>query len=269
LGVERTDANYDIDAEFYEWVYSDADDVPFYLNLAKHFGGPILEPMCGTGRLMVPLARAGYGVAGIDSHPGMFNIAKGNIAGEKASVKKRLELHQMDIRDFDLKRKFKLVIVAFNGFLHLLKPPDRDSAMACLARHVDPTGALVIAVRNLKAPGTAHGEQLDKMKDLGSGHLSRYSTIQEDKDRPVMHIRFRYELYPADGRIENRETDFELAVLQANQLKAVMEGAGLCVWESFGGHHHEQLTPRSDWIIHIARSREAMKDKISMDVKVL
>jgi SAM-dependent methyltransferase len=269
MGVERTDANYDIDSEFYDWVYSDADDVPFYLNLAKRFGGPVLEPMCGTARLMVPLARAGFDVVGIDTHDGMLKQARENISGENAEVRKRIELHKMDMRDFDLKRKFKLVIVGFNGFPHLLEPADQDRAVACMARHLDPTGALVIAVRNLKAPGTVHPEQLDKKKDHGSGHLSRYSTITEVKDHPFMRVKFRYELCPADGRLENRESVFEIRILQANQLKALMEGAGLCVAESYGGHHREQLAPRSDWIVHIARSREVLKDRIAMDVKVV
>jgi len=264
MGVERTDANYDIDAQFYDWLYSDADDVHFHLNLAKRFGGPVLEPMCGTARLMVPLARAGFCVVGIDTHDGMLKLARENISGENAEVRKRLELHKMDMRDFDLKRKFKLVIVAFNGFPHLLLPADQDRAVSCMARHLDPTGALVIAVRNLKAPGTAHPEQLDMTKDLGSGHLSRYSTITEVKDHPLMRVKFRYELYPADGMIDNRESVFDIRILQANQLKALMEGAGLCVAESYGGHHGEPLTPKSDWIIHLARSREGQKIRIPM-----
>ena len=47
-------------ARFYEWEHGGyLDDLPLYLGLAGRVGGPILEAACGSGRLLLPLARAG------------------------------------------------------------------------------------------------------------------------------------------------------------------------------------------------------------------
>ena len=46
--------------------YSTRSDVPFYLREAERSGGPVLELGCGTGRILVPMARAGCTVTGID-----------------------------------------------------------------------------------------------------------------------------------------------------------------------------------------------------------
>ena len=55
------------DALLYDWEYRRRrDDVRFYGTLADERGGPILDLGCGTGRLMVPLLRAGHVVVGID-----------------------------------------------------------------------------------------------------------------------------------------------------------------------------------------------------------
>ena len=60
-------ADFDSFARFYDLDYdSFQDDVAFYLGLAEHTGGPLLELGCGTGRLLIPLARAGFEITGVD-----------------------------------------------------------------------------------------------------------------------------------------------------------------------------------------------------------
>ena len=56
----------------YDLFHSGSGDVPFYLDCARRFGGPILELGSGTGRVMIPLAEAGYEVVGLDLSPAML-----------------------------------------------------------------------------------------------------------------------------------------------------------------------------------------------------
>ena len=41
-------------------------DIPFWLRMAGRYGGPILELACGTGRITIPLAEAGFEMVGLD-----------------------------------------------------------------------------------------------------------------------------------------------------------------------------------------------------------
>ena len=60
-------------ARYYDAENTDKnDDVPLYLELAEEHGGPIMDIGCGTGRVMIPLARAGHEVHGIDNEPAML-----------------------------------------------------------------------------------------------------------------------------------------------------------------------------------------------------
>ena len=45
------------------------EDLPFWLELAAQAGDPILELGCGTGRVLIPLAQAGYHTIGLDNDP--------------------------------------------------------------------------------------------------------------------------------------------------------------------------------------------------------
>jgi ubiquinone/menaquinone biosynthesis C-methylase UbiE len=56
-------------------------DVPFYLRQARKTGGPILELACGTGRIAIPLARAGFEVVGLDKSRAMLRIARAKAGG--------------------------------------------------------------------------------------------------------------------------------------------------------------------------------------------
>ena len=53
------------------------DDLDFYAGLAGTQGGRVLELGCGSGRILVPLARAGHHVVGVDTSPHMLALACG------------------------------------------------------------------------------------------------------------------------------------------------------------------------------------------------
>ena len=56
-------------APFYDWENAQTlgrRDVPFWRRVASAAGGPVLELGCGTGRVSLPLARAGVELVGID-----------------------------------------------------------------------------------------------------------------------------------------------------------------------------------------------------------
>ena len=62
---------YDEIAAFYDpWSRSVTEDVGFYVDEALASGGPVVELAVGTGRIAVPIARAGIDVIGVDSSPG-------------------------------------------------------------------------------------------------------------------------------------------------------------------------------------------------------
>jgi SAM-dependent methyltransferase len=53
---------YHIIAKYYDGAYAakqDLVDLPFYLDLATQSRGPVLEIACGTGRVLLPIARKG------------------------------------------------------------------------------------------------------------------------------------------------------------------------------------------------------------------
>ena len=69
-------------APFYDWENARTlgkRDVPFWRSLALHGGGPVLELGCGTGRISLPLGRAGVPLVGIDRSTPMLTRARSSL----------------------------------------------------------------------------------------------------------------------------------------------------------------------------------------------
>jgi len=117
-------------------------DVEFYLAQAKKSGGPVLDVACGTGRVAFPLARAGVEVTGLDRAPGMIAIAR---AKQQESGLTNLRFVRADMSRFDLRhRRFRLAIVAYRAFQHLLTPKAQRACLTHIHRHLAKGGRLIV-----------------------------------------------------------------------------------------------------------------------------
>ena len=125
-------------AEYIDYAeYYDADtdytlDIPFYLEYAQKAGSPALELACGTGRVLIPIAEAGFEIYGIDLSENMLNICRQKI--EEKELNSIVHLEQANMASFDLPRKdFGFAYIPVRSFMHLFTQEDQ---LACL-RHVN------------------------------------------------------------------------------------------------------------------------------------
>jgi SAM-dependent methyltransferase len=73
-------------AEFYDILHAGLDDVDAYVEYASRFGPRVLELGCGTGRILIPLACAGFTVTGVDSSGDMIAICRERLGYEPEDV---------------------------------------------------------------------------------------------------------------------------------------------------------------------------------------
>jgi SAM-dependent methyltransferase len=121
-------------------------DLPFYLGLAAEAGGAVLEYGIGTGRVALPLARAGFSVTGIDCSADMLASLAAQAEAEPADVRTRLRWHLGDARALRLAERFALVSCPFNGLAHHLGPAELAAFLASVQRHLAPAGVFACDV---------------------------------------------------------------------------------------------------------------------------
>src|SRR6202023_3614265 len=110
-------------APFYDWENARTQgrrDVPFWRHLTSGAGGLVLELGCGTGRLSLPLARAGAALVGIDRSAPMLSRAVRGAAALRARrggrVRGHLALVRGDTRALPFRQgTFRMVLAAYGG----------------------------------------------------------------------------------------------------------------------------------------------------------
>lgn len=102
----------------------------------------VFEPACGTGRLLLPLARRGFQVAGCDLNPRAI-----------AYCNERLARHGFprtawvaDMADFRVSRKVDAAFNLINTFRHLLTDADALAHLCCMARSLATGGLYVLGL---------------------------------------------------------------------------------------------------------------------------
>jgi SAM-dependent methyltransferase len=134
---------YDRIAQLYDpWSVSVVEDVDFYVEEAVRSGGPVLELGVGTGRIAVPIARAGVRVVGVDSSAGMLSVALEQ--AKRAGVD--LDLRFGDLRDPPVDEQFALVLIPFRTMLHMQTDDDRRAALAAVRACLRDGGRFVFDV---------------------------------------------------------------------------------------------------------------------------
>src|ERR1700680_251816 len=90
---------YEFIADFYDYVgpHRGRPDVAFFVDEAKKAGSPVLEVGCGAGRVLIPTARAGLQIMGIDLSPHMLAVCRQRLREESRAVQERVWLVQADM----------------------------------------------------------------------------------------------------------------------------------------------------------------------------
>jgi SAM-dependent methyltransferase len=193
--VPHLDGYESIIARHYDALYAvmrnPSGDVPFYGELARAAGGPVLELGCGTGRTLLPIAEAGISCVGVDASPAMLAVLRGN------SPPANLEIVEGRMERLDLPgRRFRLVTCPFRAFSHLLDVETQLAALAAVRRHLEPGGTFALDVFD---PKLAHIARLEEPEHLSATfhdagrEVRRWDTVKRDPSRQVMTIRFRFE----------------------------------------------------------------------------
>jgi SAM-dependent methyltransferase len=142
--------DYAPSAEFYDHVpfYRDRLDIAFYVEEAVKANGPVLEVACGSGRVLIPTARAGVSIVGLDASARMLAKCRASLQQEPNDVQARVSLVHADMRDFDLGRTFALVTIPFRAFQHLLTVEDQIACLTSVRRHMADGGRFIVDLFN-------------------------------------------------------------------------------------------------------------------------
>lgn len=225
-------------AEFYDHVvpYRDRQDVAFYVENAQASGGPVLEVGCGTGRILLPTARAGLTITGLDLDENMLGVCRSRLAEEPAEVQARVTLVQADMRRFGLDRQFALVTTPFRAFQHMITVRDQLAALTNMREHLVDGGRLILDLFNPSVPYLADDARLGEFGEEppftmpdGRTVIRKARILSRDYHRQVQEVELIHYVTHPDGREESVSQKFPMRYLFRYEAEHLLIRAGFTI----------------------------------------
>ncbi|MFN2205063.1 MAG: class I SAM-dependent methyltransferase [Candidatus Promineifilaceae bacterium] len=237
--------DYNFIADLYDYVvpYRGRPDVAFFVEAAEESGGPVLEVGCGTGRVLIPTARAGIEITGLDLSEHMLAVCREKLAREPREVQERADLLLADMRDFDLGRTFALATLPFRPFQHLTTVEDQISCLRTIHRHLQPNGRLILDLFNPKLEALTErslGEEfaLEEPFEMPDGRRVRRAHVVTARDihEQVMRAELIYYVTYPDGREERLVHAFPMRWLYRFEAEHLLVRCGFEVEALYAGY---------------------------------
>ena len=236
-------------------------DLPLYLELAGAEGGRVLEVACGSGRVLVPLARAGHHVVGLDASPHMLARTRAKLAADGLDESARVRLVEGDMRTFDLGEEVDLAVIAVKSFAYLLTRADQQRALAAVAAHLRPGGLLALDLMHpsptwlLEPPGSLRQDLVEHVPEQGVTLARTEAVVSTDLAAQVRVIRSAYEIVRDDGTVTKRFVEWPYRYTYRFEAELLLEHAGFDVEALYGGYRREPFTSESGTLVLLARRR--------------
>jgi SAM-dependent methyltransferase len=254
--VEKS-IDFDLVAPWYD-AYVQVDlDKAFWVEQARQHTGRRLELMCGTGRLSLPILRAGMELTCVDYSAGLLSVFREKLAG--AGIEAQL-LHR-DVRDLGLSG-FDYAFIGFHSFSELTAREDQLAALRSIRRALRPAGTLVLSLHN----PVVRGPQLDSrwrgsgpFPLPGGGRLEMKGRYLLDPNDGLAIGAQVYKEFDAGGvLLREVEMPIRFRLPSARELEALATEAGFAAHRWWGDYQSGPFERgRSPFIICELRKRRA------------
>lgn len=244
-------------ARYYDAEHQDkTDDLDMYSELAADYDGPIFEVGCGTGRVMLHLAAAGYEVHGIDLEPAMLDRARQQTAALK--LQDRLKFIQGDMLKYTTDQKYNLVLFPYNGLMHFHNLDQQLGLLKRLRSMLNDDGLLVLDLPN---PADSFASQdTDAMiyeksfLEPDSGHLvMQYSVSRLDRTEQLFHITWIYDEVAGDGTVKRTIAPVVFRYFFHAELRWLLQLAGFTIETIYGSPDLDPYEDGCERLIVFAR----------------
>jgi SAM-dependent methyltransferase len=257
VSVTEGHEGWDAYAPFYDWENARTlarRDVPFWRNLARGAGGPVLELGCGTGRIALPLGRAGVPVVGIDRSAPMLAYARRRIV--RARLGTHVRLVRGDIRSLPFaearRKRFPLVIAPYGVLQSLLREADLAATLASVRTVLAPRGTFGLELvadlpswREYRKRVSLQGWR----RRPGGAYLTLVESVRQDRARRLTFFDQEYtERRGQDRRVHRFSLAFR--TLSVPQMVRRLEKAGFSITALLGDYRGGAWDDRAEvWIV--------------------
>lgn len=253
---QQSAAYYDIDQR-----PDHDDDIPFYMEQARHFGSPVLELACGTGRIAIPLAQQNIPVVGVDISKAMLSVFENKLKELSYDTQKNITCKQGDMTNFSFDTLFSLILLPFHSFQALTSDEQVKNCLACIHHHLTDEGAFIINVFHQPTDIAEHWkkglETLETATFLDNGEFVAHYTVFHDLDtqHQIMHYDDLYRVYQEENAPKEYRDNMHIRYYYGDDLRQRLLEAGFTIKKEFGWYDGSPVEEEQE-LIFICQKRK-------------
>ena len=230
------------------------EDLSFWSDLASRQGDPILELGCGTGRILVPLLKAGNIIYGLDNDFGMLRFLRGSLPAE---LKSSVGVYQADMTAFHIKLAFSLIMIPCNTYSTLTSAA-RALVLEGARRHLLPIGIFAVSIPNplflRNLPASSETELEDDFLHPQTGDPVQVSSAWQ-RTAQQFRLKWYYDLLQPNGQVRRLQVETNHFLVQVSTYLSEFETAGLSVVDMLGDYDGSAFTEEAPFLILLARRK--------------
>ncbi|EDY84398.1 Methyltransferase domain family [Verrucomicrobiia bacterium DG1235] len=240
------------DGRHYDCLFGEPN-MSFWLDIIATYGAPVLELGCGTGKITIPIAEAGYSITGIDLSEAMIQHARRKAKDQKLPVSFKLG----DMSSFEEDQKFNVVILPSNNLAHLM---DYREAMNCFFRaydHLSKDGVFVIDAfvpsLSILTKSSDEIETISEYEDPdGKGMFKITASAIYENHTQIRRVT-TFQRKP-DGSVSEGHLNMKMYFPQ--ELEGLLNHSGLEIIERYGNYQKDEFSSTSMRQIIVARKKK-------------
>lgn len=248
-----TDMKYHIPILYHAHHQNYREDLPFWQFLARQHGDPILELGCGTGRVLLFLAKSGHTIFGVDNSPNMLQFLNQQIPPELQS---RIYPIKGDMTNFNIEMQFKLIILPCNTY-STIEADIRPAMLKNINEHLAPGGVFGVSIPNPEilsalVESTSEPEIESIFNHPITGNPVQVSSCWE-RNASVLTFIWHYDHLFPNGHIDRVTTSTDHQLSSTDQFLTEMQAANFSIQSTFGNFDSGRFTPDSTDLIILAK----------------
>lgn len=230
--------NFDKVSDIYDFYVNVDFDIPFFLKESERYNSEILELMCGTGRVSIPILATGKRMTCVDYSKGMLDSFAKKIDTSNYSV----NLHQMDVTDLNLDKKFGLIILPFHSISEILSTDLQIKTLQSISFHLENDGVFILTLQNPKnrlkvadgVPRVMGKFPINRDKQLVITYVNQYS----ETEKIVSGFQF-FEIYDSNNTlIEKRFLEINFKPIYDLEFREMIKSTELEIIEMYGDYSY-------------------------------
>jgi SAM-dependent methyltransferase len=200
-----------------------ADALAFYVNRARKAGSRILEPMCGSGRFLLPIAQAGVTIDGVDSSAEMLAACR----ARARSLGLEVTVFMQELASLQLEGRYTMAFIPSGSIGLVTKDEVLREALSRLHAHLQPNGALLLEVECDAGPSVTPTELEAREVLCQDGTSITYTcTATRSQTRDTICYSGTYSKRQGARTIETESEELVLRVYAPQQIASELEACG-------------------------------------------